>query len=592
MRYFKLLILIVLFYSASLSDSRAQLEFHSFGIDIAQSMNAISVGYQNFESLGMGTNFIQKGQPELSWFHGFVGVSVIAGLHDLTLMGRLSYDDRSGMIKDEFIPGSLSMFPGISYCTMECALMIQPWKSIQVYGGPSLSLLIRNSVGSIGTMIRTDDLSGMNSPVPGIFGGIQTNIPIKLDDFPLPLTLSPFAETSLLFNQRTGEFPENQDGFDNIWSTLSLRMGIRLSLSTKNHIPIVDTNPAFTLEVPEELTGMRTMKEYVPLLHSLTVPELEWILHDLTNAPQSHSISGFSPCTEGDVFFAEISQSEQRVCHQKRLFYHLAHHIKKNKDLLKFTICSKRNNEIQILLKKCLQFQLKIDSSLMHIASCDKQHIHLETAEWQFVNTDQLWVSNEFKSVSPIENIMHCTVLPNRAFSEFTIHIQGPKNHDTIIGPVTASTFYMDGSTLLKEDFGTGKYTWSILHKDENGKEIEHNQPFMVRMSQDNNMSGISVLYPNSWDESIIRSQLHRDLEIHLQNHDEVFIVNDDSHNKEHSVNGMLIQSYIEKYAFDKGIQLKQPAKIITKGNGLRLYDHTWSWGNIYEKGIRVEIVH
>ncbi|MFM8456132.1 MAG: hypothetical protein ACKOAK_05140, partial [Ignavibacteria bacterium] len=44
----------------------AQFRIHSYGVDIANSINAISVGYQNFESIGMKTNFITKGQPEFS----------------------------------------------------------------------------------------------------------------------------------------------------------------------------------------------------------------------------------------------------------------------------------------------------------------------------------------------------------------------------------------------------------------------------------------------------------------------------------------------------------------------------------------------
>ncbi|MFM7339904.1 MAG: hypothetical protein ACKO2H_07315, partial [Bacteroidota bacterium] len=43
------------------TESFGQIKVHSFGVDIGNSINAINVGYQNFEALGMGTNFITKG---------------------------------------------------------------------------------------------------------------------------------------------------------------------------------------------------------------------------------------------------------------------------------------------------------------------------------------------------------------------------------------------------------------------------------------------------------------------------------------------------------------------------------------------------
>ncbi|MGA1435069.1 MAG: hypothetical protein ACO34C_06180, partial [Candidatus Kapaibacteriota bacterium] len=57
--------------------SIGQLTIHSYGIDMGSAVNAISVGYQNFESLGMGTNFINEGQPELSPLQPLIGCSII-----------------------------------------------------------------------------------------------------------------------------------------------------------------------------------------------------------------------------------------------------------------------------------------------------------------------------------------------------------------------------------------------------------------------------------------------------------------------------------------------------------------------------------
>jgi hypothetical protein len=106
---------------------QAQFRIHSYGIDIANSVNGISVGYQDFESIGMKTNFITKGQPEFSVFNPMIGISITTEYDPLFILGRISFDVRSGYIEDEIVPTSLSMQPHLSYLTLESALMIKPW---------------------------------------------------------------------------------------------------------------------------------------------------------------------------------------------------------------------------------------------------------------------------------------------------------------------------------------------------------------------------------------------------------------------------------------------------------------------------------
>jgi hypothetical protein len=582
-------LILIMAFAAHL---QAQFRIHSYGIDIANSVNGISVGYQDFESIGMKTNFITKGQPELSVFNPMIGISITTEYDPLFILGRISFDDRSGYIEDEIVPTSLSMQPHLSYLTFESALMIKPWNIFSVYGGPSLSFLLNQSIGTIGENGNTNQLTNMNSPIPGLFAGISADFQLNQLMNSLPLHISPFFETSLIFNQRTGEFPENQDGFDNIWSTFSLRTGISITLN-----PIKETPNAFipfSLKIPSEMAGKRAMNEHFPLIMEWTINDFATKLNEAQSNPGLFNSTSNLLCSKSDVLFQSSDITKQRVCIQERSLYFLLNHLKQSTDTCIFTSCSDvKQNTIQKTMLGIFQRLLRIDTSRMRFIPCEQHHEHAEIMKATLVSGQIPIIEMDFVSVSPPENVIICTMQTPNLPKEWFIDISGPQKYKRTFGPFAASSVHLDGSELLQGEAGTGSYQWSVRFTDELGIRQEFNEAFNIRMSNENKMQGHSFTYlPDLQSYSKILGQIDMDLKQYLRSQDEILIIIDKSASEDIRKKAKDIQRYLINLLQKQNTVLRKYISIIEKGKENALYTSTSSWGKIYEQGIRLEIIH
>lgn len=571
---------------------KAQFRIHSYGIDIANSVNGISVGYQDFESIGMKTNFITKGQPELSVFNPMLGISITTEYDPLFILGRISFDVRSGYIEDEIVPTSLSMQPHLSYLTFESALMIKPWNIFSVYCGPSLSFLLNHSIGKIGENVNTNQLTNMNSPIPGIFTGISADFQLNQLMNSLPLHISPFFETSLIFNQRTGEFPENQDGFDNIWSTFSLRTGISITLNPIKEIP--NAFIPFSLKIPSEMAGKRAMNEHLPLIMEWTISDFATKLNEAQSNPGLLNSTSNLLCSKSDVLFQSSDITKQRDCIQERSLYFLLNHLKQSTDTCIFTSCSDvKQNTVQKTILGIFQRLLRVDTSRMRFIPCEQNHEHAEILKATFVSGYIPIIAMDFVSVSPPENVIICTLQTPNLPKEWFIDISGPQKYKRTFGPFTSSSVHLDGSELLQGEAGTGSYQWSVRFTDELGIRQEFNEDFNIRMSNENKMQGHSFTYlPDLQSYSMILRQIDMDLKQYLRSQDEILIIINTSASEDIRKKANDIQQYLNNQIQKQNTVLRKDISIIENGKENALYTSTSSWGRIYEQGIRLEIIH
>lgn len=571
---------------------QAQFRIHSYGIDIANSVNGISVGYQDFESIGMKTNFITKGQPELSVFNPMIGISIITEYDPLFLLGRISIDDRSGYIKDEIVATSLSMQPHLSYLTFESALMIKPWNILSFYGGPSLSFLLNQSIGKIGENVNTNQLSNMNSPIPGIFAGVSADFQLNPLMNSLPIHISPFFETSLIFNQRTGEFPENQDGFDNIWSTFSLRTGISITLNPTKETPRIFT--PFSLKIPSEMAGKRAMNEHIPLVLEWTINDFSTKLNEAQSNPGLFNSTLNVLCSKSDAQFQSTDITKQRACVHERSLYFMLSHLKQSTDTCIITSCTNvKQNTVQNTVHDICQRLLRIDISRMRFITCEQNHEHAEIINATFASGHIPIIVMDLESVSPPENVIICSLKSSYVPKEWFIDISGPQKYKRTFGPFTESSVHLDGSELLQGEAGTGSYEWNVRFTDDKGIKQEFTEDFTIRMSNENKMQGHSFTYlPELQSYSSIREQIEKDLKQYLRSQDEILIIIDKYASDDIRKKANEIQQFLNDHIQKQNTVIRKKISIIEKGKENALYTSTSSWGKIYERGIRLEIIH
>jgi len=470
--------------------------------------------------------------------------------------------------------------------------MIKPWNIFSVYGGPSLSFLLNQSIGTIGENVNTNQLTNMNSPIPGLFAGISADFQLNQLMNSLPLHISPFFETSLIFNQRTGEFPENQDGFDNIWSTFSLRTGISITLN-----PIKETPNAFipfSLKIPSEMAGKRAMNEHLPLIMEWTISDFTTKLNEAQSNPGLFNATSNLLCSKSDVLFQSSDITKQRVCIQERSLYFLLNHLKQSTDTCIFTSCSDvKQNTVQKTMIGICQRLLRIDTSRMRFIPCEQHHEHAEIMNATFASGQIPIIAMDFVSVSPPENVIICSMQTLNLPKEWFIDISGPQKYKRTFGPFTSSSVHLDGSELLQGEAGTGSYQWSVRFTDELGIRQEFNEDFNIRMSNENKMQGHSFTYlPDLQSYSKILRQIDMDLKKYLRSQDEILIIIDKSASEDIRKKAKDIQQYLNNQLQKQNTVLRKNISIIEKGKENALYTSTSSWGKIYEQGIRLEIIH
>ncbi len=570
----------------------AQLRIHSYGLSIANSINGISVGYQDFESIGMKTNFISKGQPEFSLFNPMIGISLIAEYEPIFLMGRISLDDRSGVIEDENMPGSLIMHPNLSYLTFESALMVNPIDNIAIYGGPSLSFLLNHSIGKLGDNLTEKQLSNMNALIPGLFAGISAEYNTGYELLNQSISISPFLETSLIFDQRMGEYPENQDGFDNIWSTFSMRAGISMQLIKTKVKPDIDI--PFTLQIPTEMAGKRAMKEHLPMVMEWTIPSFRRVLNDAQGTYQSFRQSPKILCTKTDSIFRLDDVKKQRMCIEHRSLQILMHQLAESNDTCLLAFCTNEiHQDIQTQLKVIAQQYLGMDSTRIRFEQCAYNHMHNERVIATFSSNHIPIIEMDFPSISPPENVIKCSLKSLQIPIEWFIDIAGPQEYSKTYGPFTNQSVHLDGSELLQGEAGAGAYQWTIRYVDDQGEKHSSSEDFSIQISSENKMQGHAFTYlPQKHNDSSLKALIAEDLSKSLRSNDEIMLIIDEQSTEKMRKTTREILEFINTEIKKLNRSLRKEIFIIEKGRENALYDSTSDWGRIYEQGIRMEIIH
>jgi hypothetical protein len=205
-----------------------------FGFYGGANYNFVGAGAQRLTKIDGGPTFTQ---PQLNdgtgigFYFGAMGEYNSNDILGAAL--KLSVDDRSATLED---PDNGRKFSTrLTYVTIEPMMrfnMIAPGFHVSV--GPQLAVNLAadydytpSTDDEITQPLKGEPLENMNNVAFGIGGDFAYDINLSRDNIgPTKWYLTPFIGASYIVDQKKSDFPNNQDTFDDTWSTVSVRAGL------------------------------------------------------------------------------------------------------------------------------------------------------------------------------------------------------------------------------------------------------------------------------------------------------------------------------------------------------------------------------
>lgn len=271
--------LLSLVQSGTLSAQQAETPTSwRFGLQAGLNVNFIGTGYQNLIGPAEGSFITFKGVDGVGFGPsvGLFGEYKSRGWWGLQL--RALYDSYSGTVTDESKPSKDEFDVNMAYLTLHPALRIQfPSSDLYATVGPTLSFNMTGEYdyrpGGITdptlTAVKVPDVNSMSF---GAIAGFGYDIRTAASVSGLPLYISPFLEGGWIVQQRSNSFPDDQDKFDDTWSTVSLRLGAQFKLGIPDSAmeeSDQSISEAIDLAVPQNGLRVLNVVEYFPMLNQV-----------------------------------------------------------------------------------------------------------------------------------------------------------------------------------------------------------------------------------------------------------------------------------------------------------------------------------
>lgn len=192
---------------------------------------------------------------------------------------RLSYDSRNGKSTDNTLPQEKTFDINLTYLTIEPLFRVNPFGPAGLYAvaGPLVGIKLSDGCDftpSPNEAAQQLVLTDMNPLTFGLSGGLGYDMVIGDRMSDMRWYLAPFVEGSWMVQQRSGS-PNilDQDKFDDIWSTVTVRAGVSLKLGIMPPIDELTVTESSDLNLalfaPDRLVAFRRYEEYFPLVTSV-----------------------------------------------------------------------------------------------------------------------------------------------------------------------------------------------------------------------------------------------------------------------------------------------------------------------------------
>lgn len=239
---------VLIFSTSNAKDTDFRDQAWRFGVNAALQFNSLSLGYQNLHE--PFPNFTSANGPKdnsdgkgIGFYGGIFGEYLSDSWWGIQL--RVSYDMRDGLVKDTTTGPPSGRTQGVAfetkmnYLSWELLFRVDLIRNLNLYFGPILAINIhgtydyRPDVNSSAVTETNVKIANRNDVPYGITGGLAYDIEMSRSH-KTSMYLTPFAEASWIVNQKKSDYYPAQNSVTDVWSTVSLRLGLRLSWEFRN----------------------------------------------------------------------------------------------------------------------------------------------------------------------------------------------------------------------------------------------------------------------------------------------------------------------------------------------------------------------
>jgi len=249
------------------------------GISAAPQINMIGLGYQNLSPRGADFTSFELFEAKSLRFNLGANAEIISGWNSFGV--EFNYDRRGGIAFDPSYSPQSKFNIRNDYLSSTLYFKLHPeiFNRIYIRGGVVAAFNINSNFDftadeSTDWTERNLNISDMNSPVYGLRAGLGYNLYFD-NNLYTRYYISPFVEADFLMRQRKTTFQSiEQNNFNGVWSTLSLRAGINVGLEffdIEEEI-LIDQDKLFVLIPPvNNIIRERKVREYFTVLNVLFI---------------------------------------------------------------------------------------------------------------------------------------------------------------------------------------------------------------------------------------------------------------------------------------------------------------------------------
>ncbi len=505
------------------------------GLNAAVQSNSASLGWQQLHNLDY--NFHSPDDnidlvDGTGWgaYIGIFGEYLSTSWWGLQL--RISYDNRSALVIDDTREPIPSFDTKMSYLTIEPLFRADQKliPNLNFYAGPFVSFKLNSTYDfkfdKDKPEIESDiDVKSANSVTYGLLWGLAYDIKVSDYGYKTSMIVSPFFDWSWMANQKSNNDNLDQNSLNDVWSTMSYRLGVRLSLEYRPDDEGLTTDAAagnqkvFVMMPPENTIVTKNIKGYFPIhpyvffdKGNSQIPPRYTVLStaEAVNFKES-DIANFE---EGDLTVKETNVDQLMSSYYNVLNIY-ADRMRKNPSE-KLTLKSSDPDKMTAkanaqTIKDYLVNTFMIDSNRISIVVADLDNpsgsANTETVSrnliadenrrvvFQFDNADMLKpVPYNIRDESAIDNDMVFSISRNAMIRSWDITITG-EGKELYFGPYTNYSERINPSELMRF-LKSGKYNAKVSVTDANSKVSEENLAFtLVKDNEIRNASRYLMLF-------------------------------------------------------------------------------------------------